>query len=131
MSNKIVRLFLNTDMRCQHVGLSEVARKKKVNLTELENGEHVIFINVAQNRVKLYSKGNIISYLWRQKGRIDLDAIQMIPQAFDRNGKVDIDSALRTSIEKRLFKKNRNTAVAEILASVKRRKEASNESHSK
>lgn len=104
MINSVVKVFLDTDMRLQHKGLREIASSKKINLSNLDIGEHVIFINTKLNRIKMWSRGNIISYLYKEKGRIDLQYIGEIPKAFDAHGKVDFDKAVRINLEKRLAK---------------------------
>lgn len=102
--NKIVRLFLDTDMRNQHEGLIYVAAQSKINLKALDEGEHVLFLNKALNKMKLYSHTGVLTYQRQDKGKFDLNAIQAIPQSFDRNGRLDLDKALRTTIEKKIKK---------------------------
>lgn len=103
--NKVIRMFLDVDMRNQHSGLINLAASKKVNLRELARGEHVVFINNPCNRVKVFSHGNILTYLWREKGRIDIQAFSEIAGAFNDDGSINFDKALKDSLIKRLEKK--------------------------
>ena len=100
--NKIVRLFLETNMACSHNGLRILASKNKVDLQRLGSNEHVLFINKAQNRVKLYSSNGVISYLWREKGRLDMAALSEIPNTFTSQEGFNIKAALKRTLVKRL-----------------------------
>lgn len=99
--NKLVRVFLETDMRCQHAGLRTLAAKAKVKLSKLNAGEHVVFVNKARNRVKLYSNNGVISYLWKEKGMLDMAALAQIPYTFQQ-GEFDMKKAVKMSLMKRL-----------------------------
>ena len=100
---RLVRCFLDSDMRCQHNGLAKIASKAKVNVYNLAKGEHVVFINGRLNRVKMFSPGGILSYLKVSKGQIDLATLALIPQAFN-DGDIDVgySRALKTGLKKRL-----------------------------
>lgn len=102
--NKIVRVFLDTNMACQHPGLRALALKHKIRLEALKDKEHVIFVNKARNRVKLYSSNGVISYLWKEKGRLDMMALAMIPETFTNEVGVGftMDRAIEASLIKRL-----------------------------
>lgn len=100
--NKILRVFLDVDMRNQHDGLSTLATKNKVNLSNLDPGCHVIFINSKQNKIKVFSCRGTLTYIRKDKGRIDLNFISMIPQAFNDFGELEWAKAEKLSLEKRL-----------------------------
>lgn len=103
--NKLIRLFLETDMRLQHTGLRDLAAREGVHINALTKGEHVIFLNKAKTRVKLYSYNGVLSYLWNAKTPLDLAAIQEIPNTFAR-GRFDMDAAMKTRLEKKVHGKN-------------------------
>ena len=99
--NKIVRVFLDTDMRCQHFGLREIAQRSKVNLKTLDQGEHVIFVNKSRNRVKLYSANGVLTYVWKEKGRLDMSTLAAIPYTF-QNGNLNMKRAEELTLTRRL-----------------------------
>lgn len=104
MSNKIIRVFLNTDMRNQHEGLIQMAKKQKVDPEKLEDGEHVIFVNAARNKLKVFSSNGLLSYKRQEKGRLNMEAIIRIPQSFsggNLNWKEAQKQALLVKLEKK------------------------------
>ena len=103
-TNKIIRVFLGVDMRNQHDGLATLASKNKVTLANLDPGEHIIFINEKQNKIKVFSCRGTLTYIRKDKGRIDLNFIEMIPQAFNQFGELEWAKAEKLSLEKRLAK---------------------------
>lgn len=100
--NKILRVFLETDMRSQHDGLIKVAKAQKVDLTSVNMGEHVLFINRKMDRIKLYSSSGVLSYFRSTKGRLSLHVIEQIPRCFDAKGKINWDQAERLALDKQL-----------------------------
>jgi hypothetical protein len=102
MSNRIVRCFLDADLRCSHDGLAKIAKDSKVNVRDLESGEYAVFVNSARNKVKVYAHGEVLAYLRLPRGRsVDLRVIQHIPAAF--NGKtINYDSALAKMLESKM-----------------------------
>lgn len=102
---KLVRCFLNTDMRCQHDGLAEVANNEKVDVHNLKKGEHIVFINTKRNRVKMISPGGVLSYLRLAKGQVDLETLKLIPEAFTDG---DLELAYSNSLKKLIKKKMGN-----------------------
>lgn len=96
--NRVKQIFLNTDLRCQHRGLSLLAAKRKCNLDKLEPGEHVAFVNRRKDRVKLYSANGLLSYL-KSDRPLDLRAIASIPEAFGKSLKLKYASGIRKLYE--------------------------------
>lgn len=101
--NKIVRVFVDTPMYCQHDGLSAIAAKAKVNLEKLPDGEHVIFINRARDKIKVFSSRGLLSYRRRKEG-INIGVIEEIPNSFNEHGEIDWVAAERRALEKDLEK---------------------------
>lgn len=101
---RVIRCFLDTDIRMGHPGLTLLAKKEKIVMSELGHGEFVIFVNRARNKVKVFAPGNVLAYLRLERGTLDLRAIQEIPKVFGAKGKIDLDQATRTVLEKKLGK---------------------------
>ncbi len=104
MHNHIVHLFKDADLRCQHDGLKVMASKSRVNLSKLVDGEHVVFINAAKNKVKMFSANEVLSYYRAPSGRLNLNMIEMIPRCFSASGAMDWNKADRMAIDKLLNK---------------------------
>ena len=105
MNQRITHVFLDTDLRCQHNGLAKLAIKQKIDASKLMPGQHLIFINGALNKMKMYSPGNVVSYLRLDRGRIDLETLAKIPQAYGHDIAVKYNKALKDTLLKRLAKK--------------------------
>ena len=104
--NKIVRVFLDTNMSLQHQGLFLLAKSKNVNLNYLGKNEHVVFINKGLNKVKVYSNSRLVSYLRLDDGRkLDLNIISMIPSCFGSDLRIDWDKAEAMSLDRKLKNK--------------------------
>jgi len=98
MNNRITHCFLDTDFRNQHAGLTLIAKKSHIQVSQLKPGQHLMFINSAQNKMKLFSANNIVSYLKLDRGRIDLAAIQHFSSCFSSN----LEMTYATALKKRL-----------------------------
>lgn len=97
----------NTHMGMGHVGLHAFCLKNfEMDLTKLKPGEVVVFLNRTKDKMKLIgASGKCLAYLRQPRGeRIDLDAIQYLPQAFGGQG-FDYDAALRKSLLAKLSNK--------------------------
>lgn len=105
--NKIIRVFLDTDMRCQHPGLVLIAAKEGIKLDALEQNEHALFLNKFKNKVKIYSHNKVLSYMRHDKGKLDLMALQEIPKTFATKGHLDFDAAIKKSLLTRIERKNK------------------------
>lgn len=100
-STRVVRCFLDVDLRLGHLGLALVSSKKGVRIETLSQGEFVMFLNRDQNKLKLYAANNVIAYLRLPRGHIDLRTIQMIPSSF-HGGKIDYPYAVRKMLDSSL-----------------------------
>jgi len=105
---KILRVFINVDMRNGHNGLTALAKEHKTNVGKLAPGEFVIFINAARTKLKAYGTNEVLSYV-RQDKRISLDAIRYLPMAFKAKQKFDYDSALSMAVNDALAKGQRKS----------------------
>lgn len=107
--NKIVRVFLDTNMSLQHQGLVAIAMSNGVAVPGLKNGEHIVFVNKKLNKVKVYSSNGLVSYLRLDDGRkLDLNIISMIPSCFDANLRIDWNKAEALSLDRKLKNKEAN-----------------------
>lgn len=87
MANRLLHIFWETDMRVRHDGLAKLARSKaKINVSELEAGDLLCFINRKRDRIMVLAgtgeedSYGVLGYYRSPHGRIDEQAIQFIPQ---------------------------------------------------
>jgi hypothetical protein len=104
--NKIVQVFLGADLRNSHDGLTALAKSKKIDVTKLEPGQFVLFINHSRDRLKLFAANNVIAYLKVPSGRLNMATISLIPQAFHTTGKIEYDKVLREVLIRELERKS-------------------------
>jgi hypothetical protein len=102
--SKVIQVFMDADLRCGHDGLADIAKKEKINVTKLEHGEFVMFINVERNKLKLYTANNIVAYLRLPQGKIEMRTLGMIPAAFAQTGRISYDEHLKEVLQERLGK---------------------------
>lgn len=97
---RILQIFLDSDFRMAHDGLTEVAKKNGVDVAKLEPGNYVVFVNHALNRVKLFAAGDTIAYKRLRTGqKLDVRVLQYIPEVF--NGRhLDLDKGLEKLLGK-------------------------------
>jgi len=102
MTSKILRVFLNTDLRNSHVGLSKIAQGASIITDKLKDGHLVVFINKTRTLMKVYGSRSTLVFTRSTGQPIDLSAIQYLPRIFNLRKKVDINQALRTRLLKKL-----------------------------
>jgi hypothetical protein len=102
-SGQIVQVVLNSDLRSGHLGLTKAAKGLGISTEKLEPGQYVVFVNTAQNRVKLYTSNQIIAYWKVEKGRrVDLNTLRLIPYAFRSKGSLQYDGLLRETLNQKM-----------------------------
>lgn len=102
--NRIIRYFPDTNLKCGHVGLAMIAGEHDINVDTLNEGEFIIFVNVAQTALKLYTSGNLVSHLKMPDGaRLNLEVIRLIPKHFNGTS-IKYDAALKESLERKFNK---------------------------
>lgn len=102
VSQKIIRFFPDTDLRCGHDGLSEIAKEHKINVQSLGAGEFVVFTNRKKTAVKLYAANYTVVHQRMVGGaKIDMRVISLIPKYFNGT-KINIDGAVKEIITKAL-----------------------------
>jgi hypothetical protein len=102
---RILQVFMNADFRCAHDGLAKLAKDKGIDVENLEPAQYVVFINTAQDRVKVYAAFNVLAYMRSKSGKIDLTAISRIPEAFRATGGLNYDKILKETLEASLRRK--------------------------
>lgn len=110
MTNRIVRLYLDTPMYYGHERLNIIAK----NYAEkLKDGEHIIFINRAWTKLKLMSSKQLIHYFSTGSGRrISPDSIRYIPECLGANGEIDYDKAVLKSLEKTKYWTTKSASIS-------------------
>ena len=106
---RIVYFAPDTNLRCGHDGLSEIAKKSKlkIHVEALLPGEYLIFTNRAQTALKMYTCGNIVAHLKMPQGqRLNMEAIQFIP-CFFNGEKIDYKGALAEAMKKQFARLDR------------------------
>lgn len=110
MSNRLLHVFYDVDMRGRHEALAQVAKKEKIDIKNIRPGDMVCFINTAKDRIMVLAGVNevdsfgVLGYYRSPHGRIDEMAIQHIPSAFN-GGKFEMKKAIEKALVKRLAKK--------------------------
>lgn len=108
----ILRCFVNVNLVAGHRGLAELAKKYEINVSKLEPGQYVVFINSARDRVKVYAAGNVVAYQKLERGqRLDLRTISLIPRVFAAKGGMDYNAALKEAVEIALRTRGRDVGL--------------------
>lgn len=94
---KIAELIANVDAEREEIGLINACKKYKI-----KPGKHVVFINAKRDRIKMFSPGGVLSYARLENGRVNLEALQSIPKAFDGDLSFAYDKALTKIIREKL-----------------------------
>lgn len=88
---KLLHFFLDVDMRCNHNGLLEILKQKKIKITE---NDFVVFVNRHKKMLKMLCKGKQALLHYRSDSPIDLGVIRFLPQFCDGK-EINIDGALK------------------------------------
>lgn len=114
--NRLIRLFLDTDLRCSHDGLAEIAAKSKIKVENLTPGELLVFVNSSKTQVKVFAAHNTVASHKNPSGRrLMMDSLRYIPEAFGGSGRIDMDAAIKKALEKVMAKKKRTKKTEVIL----------------
>lgn len=102
MSDGIIQCFLNTSMINGHDGLTAIAKKAGIKVSSITPGSYVVFVNAAQDRIKVFAANNVVAYVRLGRGRkVDLRVIREIPQVFS-GASINYDEALEKVVTKAL-----------------------------
>lgn len=101
---KAVKVITGADLRAMHPGLKKLAARFDIDLGNLKDGEAVLFINRAKDKLKSYSSNGVVSYVRfdDKKRSIDMDALNEIPRSFNSDGSLDYNRALKSALTKKL-----------------------------
>ena len=86
---KIKTIIADVHMGLGHEGLGRIYHKKEnARVTDLKDGEIVVFINRGNDKIKMLgSKGIVLGYIREPNGRkLMKEAIQYLPQTFGGEG---------------------------------------------
>jgi hypothetical protein len=99
---KLMHIFFEVDMRGAHWALKDYAKRRRVSVDDLRDGECVIFINKAWNRLKMFcgGGGEALFHLNTYPRRIEPDTIRRLPHYLNA-GELDYTAALRASIREK------------------------------
>lgn len=93
-------------MRMNFDGLGDLAKKHKVDIRKLREGEYVAFFNTRRTYLKLAAANNVIACRRMDSGRFyDLGCIVGIVRAFHNTGDIQYDRELKKHLEDMLKKK--------------------------
>lgn len=96
---RLVHYFRGADMRCNHRGLTLIAKRNKLDPQTLEQGEYLLYVNNAQTMAKLLGPGNVLIHLRSERGRLDFRVLRYLPKTF-QGSQFDYDAALKKAIER-------------------------------
>lgn len=103
---KAVEFFLGVNMCAQHNGLKKLAKKYKIDIDTLPSNSACVFISRDRRRIKVYASNGVLSYLRASDYRpFDLSALNEFPKAFNTDGTLNYEKALRLRLEKEFSKK--------------------------
>lgn len=107
MNPRIIAVIDNVHMGMAHQGLSLLAKKFKVNLQALGQGELVLFLNRGRDKIKVMGAMNqVLGYIKMPNGRkFPLAAIQWLPQTFAGNGSINLEKALEIHVTQAMEKR--------------------------
>lgn len=109
--SKLLRVFINVDLRAGHEGLSILAKKHNIQTSKITPGNYVVFINTRRDKLKMYAADEVVAYLRLPAGRrISMYVIKELPHVF--NGvTINYDRALAIAIDKQLLKSGKSLVV--------------------
>lgn len=106
MKNKIIQVFLDSDMRNQFEGLTTLCANNKIKVPEKETGEFVVFINKRRNYLKILACNGtahpVLAAYKTPERIIDIRILSQIPRAFNATGKFDVDKATEVFLKGKL-----------------------------
>lgn len=98
---KIIHWMPNTDLRNNHHGLADLAKKQlKVDVGDLKVGECVMFVNAAFTAFKIYCPNNFVLHYKHPEGhKLNARAVLQVPH-FMRGSEVGYKDSLRAVVER-------------------------------
>lgn len=105
MKNHIVSFFPDTDLRCGHAGLTNLALSAKRNPSALKPGQFLVFVNRQQTAIKILATSDMLAHYKSPSGRVNLTAVTLLPKYFN-GGSFNYSAALKATILRTLKKVN-------------------------
>ena len=108
----IRQVFLDVSMVNRHIGLSRTAKDAGIDVTKLEPGEFVMFINPKRTKIALYGAHGSLTYI-QSKGThqpISWLILKHLPEIFNGTA-FDYDAALKPWLEAYLKKRATSRAI--------------------
>lgn len=104
-TNKLMRYFSDVDFRNNHDGLRTIALKAGIDVSKLNCGEYLIFVNRNRTALKMFAPNNTVAHLKMPgNAKLNLKCIELLPTFFNGHS-LDYTSALRKVILEDLQKK--------------------------
>jgi hypothetical protein len=101
--NRVLRCFMDIDMRLGIPGLTKILEKDGYKPRDIGAGDLFVFVNRRQDRLKIMTTENTMAYRTLEGGRkVDLRVIGSIPRAFSASAKIDYDAGLKEFIISKL-----------------------------
>lgn len=101
-----VQMFFNVNMAKQHDGLKKLAENYDIDMSRLEPGQFVAFLNRKRTRLKMFTAGNIFLYLSLEEGQVTPELISQIPSMFKGENKVEFEPVFIEALESEIPKFN-------------------------
>jgi hypothetical protein len=109
---RLLYVIPEINMSCQHRGLIEQMKERKIDFKKLKPGDVVAFLNRREDLLRVLCvlpEKNTYGFLGSYRsphGRVPLEAIQYITQSMGGTG-FDMTQAIRMGLEDLLGRKNR------------------------
>lgn len=103
---RIIRFFANTHLGNGHNGLGLIADEANIDVTNLQSGEYVVFMNTSRTAIKMFAPGNVVAHLKMPgNAKIDPRIIALVPRFFN-GSKINYDNAIAEVIRQEFAGKN-------------------------
>jgi hypothetical protein len=110
VTSRVLHILENTDMRARHEGLRDFAKKNKVDISKMNEGDIVVFLNAKKDRLMCLvvlpeeETFGFLGYYRSPHGRVPPEALEFIPRAFGGSG-FNMNASIRAGLTKLLAKK--------------------------
>lgn len=96
---KAIHVFTEVDLRSGHIGLMEMAWKKRVDAEALRPGEAILFINKSGSGMKAYLAHRIVAYMKAKAGQsLDVTSLNGLVEAMSPGGRLESTSRIKQAL---------------------------------
>lgn len=82
--NHVMHIYPNVSMSNGHDGLKAIAKKYKLDVSDLKVGQFALFINNAFTACKLYAANNVLLHYKHPKNHcLNYKALKLLPEFYD------------------------------------------------